>query len=114
MAIVNSAAMNTGVHISFQIMVFFRYMPRSGIAGSYGIFSLRNLLLFSIVASLVAQMVKRLPPIPRKSLLSHRSSLLVFAMVVLEQNRQRGTSPEASTGLLEVSAWNARQGSKRT
>ena len=28
--------MNTGVHVSFQIMAFSRYMPRSGIAGSYG------------------------------------------------------------------------------
>ena len=36
LAIVNSAAMNTGVHVSFQIMVFSRYMPSSGIAGSYG------------------------------------------------------------------------------
>ena len=36
LAIVNSAAMNTGVHASFQIMVFSGYMPRSGIAGSYG------------------------------------------------------------------------------
>ena len=33
---VNSVAVSTGVHISLWIMVFFRYMPRSGIAGSYG------------------------------------------------------------------------------
>ena len=36
LAIVNSAAMNTGVHVSFWIMVFSGYMPKSGIAGSYG------------------------------------------------------------------------------
>ena len=35
LAIVNSAAVNIGVHISFQIMVF-SSMPRSGIAGSHG------------------------------------------------------------------------------
>ena len=34
-AIVNSAAMNIGVHVSFQIRVFSGYMPRSGIAWSY-------------------------------------------------------------------------------
>ena len=46
LAIVNSAAMKTGVHVSFQIRVLSRYMSRSGILGSYGnsIFSfLRNL-----------------------------------------------------------------------
>ena len=45
LAIVNSATMNIGVHVSFWIMIFLRYMPRSGIAKSYGnsVFSfLRN------------------------------------------------------------------------
>ena len=44
--IVNRAAMNYRVHVSFQIIVILRYMYRSGIARSYGnsIFSfLRNL-----------------------------------------------------------------------
>ena len=36
MGILNSAAMNTGVHVSFQSIVFFGYIPRSGITGSYG------------------------------------------------------------------------------
>ena len=36
LAIVNSVAVNIGMHMSFQILVFSRYMPRNGIAGSYG------------------------------------------------------------------------------
>ena len=32
---INSATMNTGVHVSFQIMVFSEYMPSSLIAGSH-------------------------------------------------------------------------------
>ena len=46
LAIVNSAAVNIGVHISFRIIVLSGYILRSGIAESYGnsIFSfLRNL-----------------------------------------------------------------------
>ena len=38
LAIVNSAAVNIGVHITFRIMVFFGHMPRSGIAESYSSF----------------------------------------------------------------------------
>ena len=36
LAIVNSVALNIGVHVSFWIIVLSRYMPRSGVAGSYG------------------------------------------------------------------------------
>ena len=46
LAAVNSAAVYTGVHVSFQIMVFSGYMPRGGIVVLYGSSSfsfLRNL-----------------------------------------------------------------------
>ena len=36
LAIINSAAVNTGVHTSLSILVSLVCMPRSGIAGSYG------------------------------------------------------------------------------
>ena len=38
LAIVNSAAMDDGIHESFSILVSSGYMPGSGIAGSYGSF----------------------------------------------------------------------------
>ena len=46
LAIVNSAAVNNGIQVSFSILVSSGYMPRSGISGSYGGFIpsfLRNL-----------------------------------------------------------------------
>jgi len=36
LAILSSSAMNIGVHMSFQIMVFSGYMPSSGIVNSVG------------------------------------------------------------------------------
>ena len=36
LAIVNSAAVNIGIHVSFSVLLSSGYMPRSGIAGSYG------------------------------------------------------------------------------
>ena len=56
LAIVNSAAMNIGVHVSLSILVSLVCMPSSGIAGLYGS-SISSFLgvstLFSIVAALV-------------------------------------------------------------
>ena len=54
LAIVNSATVNIGVHVSFQIRVFIfsRCMPKSEIAGSYG---------NSLWAPLIAQQVKNTP-----------------------------------------------------
>ena len=36
LAIVNSAAMNNGIHVALSILVFSGYMPTSGITVSYG------------------------------------------------------------------------------
>ena len=37
LAIVNSAAMNNGIHVTFSILVPSGYMTRTGIAGSYNV-----------------------------------------------------------------------------
>ena len=36
LAIVNSAAVNSGIQVSLSILVSSGYMPKSGVTGSYG------------------------------------------------------------------------------
>ena len=36
LALINSSAVNNGIHVSFSFLVSSGNMPRSGIAGSYG------------------------------------------------------------------------------
>ena len=42
LTVANSAAMNTGIYVSFRVVAFSGYMPSSGTAGSYGSFTDRH------------------------------------------------------------------------
>ena len=49
LAIVNSTAVNNGIHVSLSILISSGYMPRSGIAGSYGGFLPSFLMNLNII-----------------------------------------------------------------
>ena len=71
LTIVNSAIMNLGVHVSFQITFMSVYMLRSGITGSYGNFALSFLRELHTVLHSDAPAVSEGPllPVPSPALI---------------------------------------------
>ena len=85
LAIINSAAMNIGVHVPFWIMVFSRYRPRSGIAGSYDSSVFRflrklHIILHSSCTNLHSQQkwLSSLFSIPSPVIVIYRSLMMVI------------------------------------
>ena len=86
LAIVNSAARNISIHVSFSILVSSGYIPRSGIAGSYGGFTpsfLRNLHTIFHSGYINFHSYKKCKQVPFSHTLSSIYCFVVFLMMAI-------------------------------
>jgi len=92
LAIVNSATINVRLHLSFEIIVFSRYMSRSGIAGSYTgfVFSfLRNLHTVHHSGSATPHSHQQCKGVPfSTNPLHHLLSVYILMMAILTSMKQ--------------------------
>ena len=87
LSVVNSAVTNIRVHVSFRIMFFSRYMPRSGIAGSYMV-----ALFFLFFFFLGKLLFKRTGQINSKN---HNVKVPSMSKIVLKNYKEKQNCREA-------------------
>ena len=106
LAILNSTAMNIGVQASFWIRVFIfsRYMPRDGIAGSYGnsIFKMKTLDLWPHLAHLFLPICALAGRASLQALISHGPC---SGEPLLRLFSQPGMLQEGRVSICFVSSW---------